>query len=159
MSHKVQTFLFEKCIVDYVSCPYIPPQNGLVKSRNRRIVEPGLTLLFHSKALQRFQNFNFQTIVYIIIRRPISSLPSCMSPFFAVFGKHVDYSSLRVFDCSYLSCIRDFTCHKFESRSVQCIFMGYKSLYKGNLCYHIPLKRLVICNTQFSPRMNKIMIR
>lgn len=118
MSSKLQDYLSHNGILYYVSCPYTPAQNGLVERRHRSIMETGLTLLFHSKVPAKFWTYSSQTAAKLLNRRPISSLPNGMSPFFALFGKHADYSSPRVFGNCCFPCICAYNSHKFQPRSV-----------------------------------------
>lgn len=137
ISHKFQKHLSERGIIHQISCPYTPEQNGLVKRRHRIIVETGLSHLFHSKVPTCFWVQSFQAAVYVINRRPSSLLPNNASPYFALFGQQPDYSDLRILYCSCFPCLRASTANKFQPRSLQCVFLGYKSAYKGYLCYNI----------------------
>lgn len=54
------------------------------------------------------------------------------SPFENLFNKPPSYSLLRVFGCLCFPHVCDFNKHKFDYRSIPCVFLGYSS---AHLCY------------------------
>jgi hypothetical protein len=61
-------------------------------------VKTGLTLLGQCKALFRFWNYAFDTLVYLINRMPTLVLAN-RSPFDCLFQRSPDYHFLRTFGC------------------------------------------------------------
>ena len=55
-----------------------------------------------------------------------------------------DYTHLRVFGSGCYPCLRPITEHKFEPRSLLCVFLGYSSQYKGYRCLYPPTGRVYI---------------
>lgn len=86
----------------------------------------------------------FQTVVHLLNRRPTSTISGNVSPFFALFGRHPDYSSLKIFGRSCYPCLRPYNEHKFKPRSLPCVFLGYKQSYRGFLCYHVKTNKYFI---------------
>jgi len=113
-----------------ISCPYTPQQNGLAERKHRHLVELGLCMLFHSHTPQKFWVESFFTANYIINLLPSSVLKN-VSPSETLFGQKPDSSSLRVFGSACYPCLRPLAQNKFDPRSLQCIFLGYNSQYKG----------------------------
>lgn len=52
-----------------------------------------------------------------------------------MLGQNPNMRHLRVFGMVVYPYSRPYNVHKLQSRSVQCVFMGYASGYKGVLCY------------------------
>lgn len=66
------------------------------------------------------------------------------TPFELVFQKKHDYTAFRVFGSACYPCLRPYTTHKFEPRSLQCVFLGYNANYKGYQCLYPPTGRIYI---------------
>jgi hypothetical protein len=58
-----------------------------------------------------------------------------VSPFEIMYGKSPIYELFCIFGCLCFPYWRDYTKHKFEPRSLPCIFLGYNSSYKGFRCW------------------------
>ncbi|AAD21687.1 Strong similarity to gi/3600044 T12H20.12 protease homolog from Arabidopsis thaliana BAC gb/AF080119 and is a member of the reverse transcriptase family PF/00078 [Arabidopsis thaliana] len=143
VSNKLKTHLSEHGIHHRISCPYTPQQNGLAERKHRHLVELGLSMLFHSHTPQKFWVESFFTANYIINRLPSSVLKN-LSPYEALFGEKPDYSSLRVFGSACYPCLRPLAQNKFDPRSLQCVFLGYNSQYKGYRCFYPPTGKVYI---------------
>uniref|UniRef100_A0A2N9FTN5 Integrase catalytic domain-containing protein n=1 Tax=Fagus sylvatica TaxID=28930 RepID=A0A2N9FTN5_FAGSY len=130
-------------IVQHVSCPGTPEQNGVAERKHRHIVETGLTMLFHARLPKNLWIEAFMTAVYLINRLPSSKL-AMDTPFFKLNGVHPDYNSLKVFGCRCFPYLRDYAKNKFEPKSYPCIFIGYSPLHKGYRCLHPPTKRVYL---------------
>lgn len=130
LSHQIKQCLTKNGISHQVSCPNSLQQNGKAKHKHHIIVEIGLFQLFHSQVSNLFWLEIFHTTVYILKRRPLIVLPNQMSPYFALCGKQLDYSSMRVFGYLCYPCLWPVTPNKFQSRSPPCVFLGYKPTYK-----------------------------
>jgi hypothetical protein len=77
------------------ACPKTPEQNGTAERKHRNITELGLTMMFHAHLPPRFWTECFSTAVHLINRLPSPTL-DMESPFFRLYGKQPDYSSLHV---------------------------------------------------------------
>jgi|UniRef100_A0A2N9IT17 hypothetical protein len=130
-------------IVQHVSCPGTPEQNGVAERKHRHIVETGLTMLFHARLPKNLWIEAFMTAVYLINRLPSSKL-AMDTPFFKLHGVHPDYNSLKVFQSRCFPYLRDYAKNKFEPKSYPCIFIGYSPLHKGYRCLHPPTKRVYL---------------
>jgi histone deacetylase 1/2 len=53
------------------------------------------------------------------------------SPFEILYGKSPLYTTFWIFGCLCFLNLLDYTKHKFEPRSLPCIFLGYHTSYKG----------------------------
>uniref|UniRef100_A0A2N9G068 Integrase catalytic domain-containing protein n=1 Tax=Fagus sylvatica TaxID=28930 RepID=A0A2N9G068_FAGSY len=130
-------------IVQHVSCPGTPEQNGVAERKHRHIVETGLTMLFHARLPKNLWIEAFMTAVYLINRLPSSTI-AMATPFFKLHGVNPDYNSLKVFGCRCFPYLRDYAKNKFEPKSYPCIFLGYSPIHKGYRCLHSPTKRVYL---------------
>lgn len=78
----------------------------------------------------------FISATYIINRLPTKVLDN-KSPFEFVFGFSPYYNVFRVFPH-----LRDYAPHKLAPRSLECIFLGYDTQYKGYRCLDLATSRI-----------------
>lgn len=71
--------------------------------------------------------------MYTINRLPMLVLDEVFS-FEILYGKSPTYAMFRTFGCSCFLYLRDYAKHKFEPRSLLCIFLIYNFSYKGFRC-------------------------
>ncbi|KAL6316339.1 hypothetical protein AAG906_017974 [Vitis piasezkii] len=109
--------------------------------------------VFHLDGGGEFINFNgaplflwveaFSTAIYLINRLPSSALNS-ETPYFALHGTHPDYTSLRVFGSKCFPYTWDTRQHKFDPKTVLCVFVGYSDKHKGYKCFHPSSRKIFI---------------
>lgn len=85
----------------------------------------------------------FATASYISNLLPSSALDN-KSPFEMLFKEKPSYRSLRVFGSACYPCLRPLQDHKFDPKSLQCVFVGYSSLHKGYMCLYPPTGKVYI---------------
>lgn len=85
----------------------------------------------------------FATASYIINMLP-SSVLNNVSPFEKLFGTKHDYTMLRAFGSACYPYLRPLGEHKFEPKSLKCVFLGYHTQYKGYRCLHPPTGKVFI---------------
>lgn len=101
-------------------------------------------MLFHSKMPLKYWVEAFYSANFISNLLPSTSLQQ-KSPFEVLFTKSPDYTFLRVFGSACYPCLRPFTQHIFDPRSLQCVFLGYHAQYKGYRCLYPPTGRVYVC--------------
>lgn len=74
------------------------------------------------------------TAVYLLNILPTASNHH-KTPFELLFGRCPTYDHLRVFSCSCYPNPRDYCANKLSPRSIQWVFLGYPSNYKGFRCF------------------------
>ena len=126
-----------------LSCPYTPAQNDCVERKHCHVTETGLAMLFHSHTSPRFWVDAFSIATYIINRLPTPLLKG-KSPFELLYGSPPNYENFHPFGCRVYPCLRDYMPTKFSPHSIPCIFMGYRSFYKGFRCLDPTTSKLYI---------------
>lgn len=142
-SNQFKTHLVECGIKQQISCPHTPQQNGVAERKHRHLIELSLSMLFHSQVPLQYWVESFFTANYLSNLLPAAAL-NFKTPYQMLHQQEPDYTSLRVFGCACYPCLRPYTAHKFEPRSLQCVFLGYNAAYKGYRCLYPPTGRVYI---------------
>ena len=118
-----ELFFKENGVIFQHSCVYTPQQNGVVERKHRHILQVARALKFHAHLPTQFWGECALTGVHIINRLPTPVL-SFKTPFERLYSKPPLFNHLRVFGClAYATNVH--TTHKFDSRAMACIFIGY----------------------------------
>lgn len=143
MSNRFQTHLKNGGIKHQKSCPHTPSQNGLAERKHRHVVELSLSMMFQSQVPLQYWVESFFTGNHLINILPSSAI-QFKTPYEVLHKKKPDYSYLRVFGSACYPCLRPYSAHKMEPRSLQCVFLGYNADYKGYRCLYPPTGRVYI---------------
>lgn len=143
INHQMKQYLAENGINHRISCPYTPEQNGLAERKHRHFVELGMSMMFQCHLPLQFWVEAFATASHLINLLP-SVILNNKSPHELLFQTKPDYSSLRVFGSACYPCLRSIQAHKLEPKSLQCVFLGYSSQYKGYRCLYPPTNKVYI---------------
>jgi len=142
-------YLNEQGITHHISCPHTHQQNEAIERKHQHIVKTGLALLSHAHLSSSFWADAFQTSCYLINRMSTPLLPN-KSPFEVLFQTQPDYSFLRVFGCACWPNLCPYNANKLQSRSLECIFFGYRPFHKGYKCFHVSSSRVYISRDKTS---------
>jgi transposase InsO family protein len=104
--------------------PKTPQLNGLAERMNRTIVERVRCLLSHAKLPKHFWGEALMTAVYLINLSPSYPLQGDV-PNRVWYNKDVSYDHLKVFGCKAYVHIPQDERSKLDSKTRQCIFLGY----------------------------------
>lgn len=110
--------------------PYTPEQNGVAERMNRTIVEKARCMLFDADLNKPFWAEAVSTAVFLINRSPTRCLKD-ITPEEAWSGKKPNLNNLRVFGCKAMAHVPKQKRKKWDSKSVECIFVGYCVNTKG----------------------------
>ena len=94
-------------------------------------------------SIPSYWSYAIQTSISLINLLPTSVL-NFHSPWSKLYSTKLDLSQLKVFGCACYPNLRPYTSHKLEPRTVECIFLGYPTGFKGYLCLDINFKRFYI---------------
>ncbi|KAL3569683.1 hypothetical protein D5086_029573 [Populus alba] len=133
-----------------ISSPYTPEQTGIVKRRHKTIRELGMTMLFHSGAPLFLWIEAFTMAVYLMNCLPSSTL-NFETPYFALHGTHPNYSLLRAFGSKCFPYTWDIRKHKFDPKTLPCIFVGAITDSASLPCQSLLLPNDISTPQNFSP--------
>ncbi|GFZ10854.1 hypothetical protein Acr_22g0002520 [Actinidia rufa] len=125
-----------KCdILQQLTCPYTPEQNGVAERKNRHIMFVVRCLLRGMRVPKYFWHMAILTATYLINRIPSrvlqgKALLHILQPVSTLFP-----IIPRVFWCTCFVHNRSPTRTKLDDKAVRCIFLGYSSMSKGYRCY------------------------
>jgi hypothetical protein len=124
MSNDFEKFLQTNGIKRRLTVPHTPQQNGVAERKNRTLVEMARCLLMQSNLPPSFWAEAINTANYIRNRVPSSSLKG-ETPFKIWTGKRPYIGYFKPFGVTALALNKDPKKGKFDSRSIDCIFIGY----------------------------------
>lgn len=113
-----------------LSCPHTPEQNGLAERRHRHIKELGLSMLFQSHLPSTLWVEALFTASFLSNLLPTKVNNKMQSPYELLNGKAPVYTALRVFGCACYPYLMPYSQHKFDPKSLLCVFLGYNEKYK-----------------------------
>jgi hypothetical protein len=119
----------------------VPQQNGVVKQKNRTLVEMARTMLDDHKTPRCFWADAISTTCYISNLIFMCSILN-LTPFELCFGRKPLVSHLRPFDYKCFILKRD-NLDKFESRSSHDILLGYTSHGRSYRLFNLETNTIV----------------
>lgn len=126
----IPCYFVEKGIIHQTSCVYTPKRNSVVEQKHQHILNVARALKFQSGLPDKFWGDCIMHAVYLINRTPSPVLYES-TPLEILFQKLPDYDHLKVFACLCLVGTPAAHRHIFDSRSIKCVFLGFKSGIKG----------------------------
>lgn len=143
MSAQFQRFLSIKGILHQLSYLYAPEQNGLAKRKNRHVIETTITLLQTASLPSQFWYHACAIATYLINRMPTSIL-GMKSPFEVLYHSPPRLDHLKVFGYLCYPFVKPYRSDKLEQKTMDCIFLGYATNYKGYICYSMHNKKFIV---------------
>ncbi|KAK8935338.1 hypothetical protein KSP39_PZI014000 [Platanthera zijinensis] len=142
-SNQFNKFCMESGIRRELTAPYSPQQNGIVKRRNRTILEVARSMILHSGSPKSFWGEAITTVVYILNRLPSKSLQKT-TPYEVLHGQKPSMSHLKTFGCIAFTHINKGGGDKLESKSQKCILLGYSNESKAYRLLEPNTKKITI---------------
>jgi hypothetical protein len=123
-NYAMEDFMGKKGIKHKFSAPYTPQQNGVVERKNRTIIEMARTMLDEFKSLHNFWGEAIATAVHVsnhLFLRPVYN----KMPYELLTRNKPNISYFHVFGCKCFIMNKKERLGKFETRTIQGIFVGY----------------------------------
>ncbi|RVW20541.1 Retrovirus-related Pol polyprotein from transposon TNT 1-94 [Vitis vinifera] len=128
------------------TCSNTPQQNGVVKQKNRHLLEVVRASLIAAKISISYWGEAITSAAYLI-NRVLSNLIDFQTPLQALLilvAPTVTNLPPRVFGCVAFVHLHKHQRTKLTSHALQCVFVGYALHKKGYRCYHPPTRRMFI---------------
>ncbi|RDX79846.1 hypothetical protein CR513_39688, partial [Mucuna pruriens] len=122
--------------------PKTPQLNGLAERMNKTLIERVRCMLSKARLPKHFWGEALYTIVHVINLIPTVALNTEVSDKIW-FGKDVKYDHLRVFSCKAFVHVPKDERSKLDTKTRQCIFIGYGHDEYGYRMYDLIEKKLV----------------
>ena len=123
-NYTMQEFVDDEGIKHEFSAPYTPQQNGVVERKNRTIIEMARTMLSEFKSPHNFWGEAISTAVHYSNRLFLRPLHN-KTPYELLTGNKPNVLYIRVFGCKCLVKNNKEKLGKFETRTIEGIFVGY----------------------------------
>jgi hypothetical protein len=141
MSNEFKAFLESTGVRHEHTVPKTPEQNGVAERMNRTLIETVRSMLADANLPHEFWAEALSTAVYLRNRSPTKTLLK-KTPFQAWMGKKPSVGHLRVFGCKAYAHVPKDERGKLDSKSKQCIFVGYGEEARGYRLYD-PIKKRI----------------
>ncbi|KAK1667194.1 hypothetical protein QYE76_055353 [Lolium multiflorum] len=123
-NYTMQEFVDDEGIKHEFSAPYTPQQNGVVERKNRTIIEMARTMLSEFNSPHNFWGEAISTAVHYSNRLFLRPLHN-NTPYELLTGNKPNVMYIRVFGCKCLVKNNKGKLGKFETRTIEGIFVGY----------------------------------
>ncbi|KAK1645576.1 hypothetical protein QYE76_063381, partial [Lolium multiflorum] len=123
-NYTMQEFVDDEGIKHEFSAPYTPQQNGVVERKNRTIIEMSRTMLSEFNSPHNFWGEAISTAVHYSNRLFLRPLHN-KTPYELLTGNNPNVMYIRVFGCKCLVKNNKGKLGKFETRTIEGIFVGY----------------------------------
>lgn len=143
INNKMRQHLIDHGIHHRISCPYTPEQNGIAERKHRHLIELGLSMMFYCHLPLKYWVEAFYIASYVCNFLPVATREN-KSPSEVLQKEAPEYGHLRVFGSACYPYLHPVAEHKFEPRSLLCVFLGYSSQYKGYRCLYPPTGKVYI---------------
>ncbi|KAK1661354.1 hypothetical protein QYE76_049513 [Lolium multiflorum] len=123
-NYTMREFVDDEGIKHEFSAPYTPQQNGVVERKNRTIIEMARTMLSEFNSPHNFWGEAISTAVHYSNRLFLRPLHN-KTPYELLTGNKPNVMYIRVFGCKCLVKNNKGKLGKFETRTIEGIFVGY----------------------------------
>ena len=127
------------------SQPYAPGMNSYVERVIRTIVNHASTMLWASGVSETFWALACKASAYLLNRSPHSSLDDNITPYESWHGKKPHVGHIRVWGCRAYAAIPKERRTKFDSKSRDCILVGFYDVENLYQLWDIAAKQSIKC--------------
>lgn len=143
VSHEFRDYCKSQGIVQQITTPYSPQQNGVAERLNRTIMDAVRSMLHHQRLSASFWGEATNTAIYCRNRIPHSSL-SFKTPYELWYGKRSTLGHLRVWGCMAFVHVNAKVRTKLDDKAKACIFIGYDSTHMGYRFWDPKAKKIIV---------------
>ncbi|GJR79982.1 retrotransposon protein, putative, ty1-copia subclass [Tanacetum coccineum] len=140
LSQEFKDYLGKNGIVQHLTSPYTPQQNGVSERRNRTLLDMVRSMFNLTTLPLSFWDYALESVVRILNMVPIKKVDK--TPYEIWHGNVPNLSYLKVWDCeAYVKCD---SADKLQHISVKCIFVGYPKETMGYYFYFTPENKVIV---------------
>ncbi|GJT95020.1 putative RNA-directed DNA polymerase [Tanacetum coccineum] len=140
LSQEFKDYLSENGIVQNLTSPYTPQQNGVSERRNRTLLDMVRSMFNLTTLPLSFWDYALESVVRILNMVPTKKVDK--TPYEIWHGKVPNMSYLKVWGCE--AYVKRDSADKLKQRSVKCIFVGYPKETMGYYFYFPPENKVIV---------------
>ncbi|GJV84472.1 putative RNA-directed DNA polymerase [Tanacetum coccineum] len=140
LSQEFKDYLSENGIVQNLTSPYTPQQNGVSERRNRTLLDMVRSMFNLTTLPLSFWDYALESAVRILNMVPTKKVDK--TPYEIWHGKVPNMSYLKVWGCE--AYVKRDSADKLKQRSVKCIFVGYPKETMGYYFYFPPENKVIV---------------
>ncbi|GJV41454.1 retrotransposon protein, putative, ty1-copia subclass [Tanacetum coccineum] len=140
LSQEFKDYLSENGIVQHLTSPYTPQQNGVSERRNRTLLDMVRSMFNLTTLPLSFWDYALESAVRILNMVPTKKVDK--TPYEIWHGKAPNLSYLKVWGCE--AYVKRDSADKLQQRSVKCIFVGYPKETMGYYFYFPPENKVIV---------------
>ncbi|GJY62248.1 retrotransposon protein, putative, ty1-copia subclass, partial [Tanacetum coccineum] len=133
-------YLGKNGIVQHLTSPYTPQQNGVSERRNRTLLDMVRSMFNLTTLPLSFWDYALESAVRILNMVPTKKVDK--TPYEIWHGKAPNLSYLKVWGCE--AYVKRDSADKLQQRSVKCIFVGYPKETMGYYFYFPPENKVIV---------------
>ncbi|GJT99991.1 putative reverse transcriptase domain-containing protein [Tanacetum coccineum] len=142
LSQEFKDYLSENGIVQNLTSPYTPQQNGVSERRNRTLLDMVRSMFNLTTLPLSFWDYALESAVRILNMVPTKKVDK--TPYEIWHGKAPNLSYLKVWGCeAYVKCDSS---DKLQQRSTKCIFVGYPKETMGYYFYFLLENKVIVAS-------------
>jgi len=136
-------FYASKGIIHQRACVETLEQNSRVERKHQHILNVARALLFKSKLPNIFWSYAVLHSVFLI-NRVSTPLLHHKSPYQVLYDSLPDVHHFKVFGCLCYASTLQAHRTKLQPRAKKCVFLGYKSVFKGSVLYDLNSREIFV---------------
>ncbi|GJX68809.1 putative RNA-directed DNA polymerase [Tanacetum coccineum] len=140
LSQEFKEYLGKNGIVQHLTSPYTPQQNGVSERRNRTLLDMVRSMFNLTTLPLSFWDYALEFAVRILNMVPTKKVDK--TPYEIWHGKVPNLSYLKVWGCE--AYVKRDSADKLQQRSVKCIFVGYPKETMGYYFYFPPENKVIV---------------
>ncbi|GKC95492.1 retrotransposon protein, putative, ty1-copia subclass [Tanacetum coccineum] len=140
LSQEFKDYLGKNGIVQHLTSPYTPQQNGVSERRNRTLLDMVRSMFNLTTLPLSFWDYALESAVRILNMVPTKKVDK--TPYEIWHGKVPNLSYLKVWGCE--AYVKRDSADKLQQRSVKCMFIGYPKETMGYYFYFPPENKVIV---------------
>ncbi|GJT88266.1 retrotransposon protein, putative, ty1-copia subclass [Tanacetum coccineum] len=140
LSQEFKEYLGKNGIVQHLTSPYTPQQNGVSERRNRTLLDMVRSMFNLTTLPLSFWDYALESAVRILNMFPTKKVEK--TPYEIWHDKVPNLSYLKVWGCE--AYVKRDSADKLQQRSVKCIFVGYPKETIGYYFYFPPENKVIV---------------
>ena len=115
---------------------YMPQENRVSERMNCNLVEMAHAMLSDTGLPNAYWGDAILYATHVLNRVPTRTITKTLMLHEAFTGNKPSVAHLRIFGCKVHVHVPDKKCHKLDTKSIKCVFLGFAENWKAYVCMH-----------------------